>query len=761
MNACKPWLLLAALPLFGACEDKVGNDAEPAASAQPAAPEDEAPSSKPERVDLIDQLARCEIRHRGLSLDLGTDAAAVARGFRLPPFDDIENAERDGKTVARLKDNIVSFDMWLDQTVKDPFIELQLHATQARRMSVALDDRRLGVLKLTPAASAVYRASGYKGELAAGRHVVTLRFSGRPRGVVEPHAELFWLRLGVDDDSSVTYAAPTLRSILSDVAIDNVPKRAIALRAPAAIRCPVVLSKDTKLRVDLGFWGTGTGKASVRILSDDAEPVTLAERKVSGGGGATWIPVSLPLGKHAGNVAILELRALETQRTGRVVFGDPMLLRANEARSVTAAKATTAIVVVLSGIDRRRVPPWGPKQDYAGLASLARSSVAFGRYRVPTTVPGAVVASMLTGLPPHGHALEDPAARLPAAAHLISEIIKEASGRTAMFTGSPNSFRAFGFDSGWDDFGEVSPVADEPVSRPIDRATSWLENELESKREARRFVFVHARGAHPPWDVPKDDASRLPPEEYGGVIDPRRGGIILSRLRSRRNRAARRMDEVDWIRLRALEQASLLKQDAALEKLIDLLKRKGEWEHTMLIVTGDVAPGEGPEPPFDPAGRLIEEHLYVPLWVHFPNDREAGKESMADVTSVDIATTVMNAFQLAPPVGVEGVDLQAAAEGIEPMMGRVLLSTLADHYAARFGQYRLTGQIGRKPQLCKVAVDPACLDDVFGTQPIAAQSAWSWTFFEWLRADKLRAAQREPASIDPDTGAALTVWGDI
>ena len=752
--------LVALVVVLGSCDKDDSGQPEAPASAAPGEP-GAVPPEQAERIELIDQLTRCELRHRGLSLDIGTEGANAHRGFRLPPFDDIESAERDGKVVSKVLKKTVSFDFWLEQSITDAFVEVSVHARKARRMHMYFAGRRLGSVKLTPGVSSVHRLKIRKKELKPGRHVVKLRFSGRPRGVTEPHAELFWLRLGVQDDLSATYAAPTLRNVLNDVAIDNVPKRALALRAPAAVRCPVVLAPDSKLKVDLGFWGSGTGKAAIRVVTDDAEPTTLVERKVSGGGGATWIPVSLPLAAHAGKAAILELRALDAHRGGRVVFGDPALLRADGSKKVVAPEASTAIIVVLSGIDRRRVPPWGPKQKLTGLADLSRTGTSFSRYRTPTTVPGAVIVSMLTGHPPHAHAMEDPAARLPEAARLISEIVKESSGRTAMFTGAPTSFRAFGFDTGWDTFTEISPVTDAPASAPLDQANAWLESELSDNRAPRRFLFVHARGAHPPWDVPKAEAQRLPPQEYGGVLDPRRGGIILSRLRQRRSRARRRMDDVDWTRLRALEQASLVKQDAALAKLVATLKSKNEWDKTLLIVVGDVAPGEGPEPPFNPAARLVEEHLYVPLWAHFPKGKYAAKEALVDVTSVDIALTVMHAFGLKPPAGAEGNDLYAAAAGIQPLAGRVLLSTLANHYAARFGQYRLTGQIGKRPFLCRLEVDPACVNDVFTSLPIAGQASWSWTYAEWARAAKLRRSPREPASIDPELGAALTVWGDI
>ncbi|MBX3129723.1 MAG: sulfatase-like hydrolase/transferase [Polyangiaceae bacterium] len=725
-----------------------------------ALPVVEAPTPRrSEQFDLVEQLALCEIRHRGLSLDFGTRAAERQRAFQIPPFEDLENAERDGATVTRVLGRRLNVDLWLDTPVDDPYLELRVHGRGARRMTVNLGERRAGSVRLNPGETKIHRLPALRGELAPGRHPVQILFSGRTGGALVPQAELDWLRLGVEDDSSATYAAPTLKDVVSDVVIDGVPKRSIVLRAPGAVRCPVVLAPDARLHVALGFWGAGTGTAALRVVSDGAEPTTLLERKLTGGSGATWTTVERELEAHANKTVMVELRAIDATQGGRVAFGDPIVAR--QAAPVASPQATTVVVVVLSSIDRRRTPPWGPRENLAALPRLIRGGVAFSGYRAPTTVPGAVVASMLTGLPPRAHALEDPAARIPSGVRLISEIVKQSSGRTAFFTGVPTTFRAFGFDAGWDEFEELSPVRDLAGSEPIRRASRWLEQELGAERAPRRFVVVHARGNHPPWDLTREEVSRLPPEEYGGLIDARRGGIILARLRNRRNKAQRRLDEPDWVRLRALEQVALQKQDDALGELLATLQKKGEWDRTLLIVVGDVAPGEGPEPPYDPAAPIAEERLYVPLIVRFPAGALADTETQADVTSVDIAETVLSALGLSPPVALRGHDLFAMASGSSPLVGRPLLVTLGDRFATRHGGFRLAGEFGKRPSLCQLDVDPACVNDVFDRLPIAAQALWTWTFEAETRALAARVAPREPASIDPDTGAALTVWGDI
>jgi len=420
------------------------------------------------------------------------------------------------------------------------------------------------------------------------------------------------------------------------------------------------------------------------------------------------------------------------------------------------------VLVIASGLDRRVLPPWGPTQGLATFGELARMSSAFSAYRAPSNVASASVGSLITGLPPGVHGLEDPAARLPAQARTLGALVKEASGRTAFFTGVPTTFRAFGFDTGWDRYETFSPVSDIEASAPIARATQWFEDEEFAENDGkRRLVVIHARGGHPPWDVSKDEAAHLPPDEYSGLIDARRGGVVLGRLRAQRGKPHKKLGDDDWARLRALIGTALVKQDVALGQLIAVLKKKGVWDSALFVVVTDVSPGDAPDVPFDPAGSLGEDRLLAPLLVKFPGQKLGGKDVTTPVTSVDVAATILTMLGLKVPADLPGIDLYSVADGRAPLAGRGLCATLGDRYSTRLGPWLLSGQVGKVPTLCQLDVDPACVNDAFAQKPIAGTAAWQWTFSAFELANKKRVAAREPASIDPDTGAALTVWGDI
>jgi hypothetical protein len=342
-------------------------------------------------------------------------------------------------------------------------------------------------------------------------------------------------------------------------------------------------------------------------------------------------------------------------------------------------------------------------------------------------------------------------------------MVKEASGRTAMFTGVPRTFGAFGFGAGWDTFDTVSPVLDVPATEPMTRALKWLESELDDEHVGPRLLVVHARGSHPPWDIPRDEVSALKPDEYSGILDARRGGIMLSALRNRRQRSARHLQEDDWIRLHAFEDAALARQDDVLAQLVSLLKKKNAWDRSLIVFAGDVSAGEPPEVPFDPQGALSEERLAVPLVVKFPGGDLNGRDEPLPVGAADVSATVLTALGLPVPDYFEGADLYAAAHGRVPVVTPPSVATAPGRYATRLGSWLLRGELGKIPTLCAVDVDPACVNDVFDQRTFAARALWLATFRAESAALRLtgRPKDKQAAVLDPDTISALTVWGDV
>jgi hypothetical protein len=763
---CLARVLLAALgPCLLACSNE-RSDLRPAPSALASAPRapaagDAAPVDGRDRFDIIPNLSWCEVEHLGLLIDLGSPAAAAYSGFGAERSEEYQDIERDGQSFVRAFGRRLKYDFWLDEPRAGTSVSLRVRGGEAKWLALTIDDKRVGSIRPSAGETKVFSLPVLAAELARGHHQLKLSFSGAPRGAKAMQGEIDWVRIGERGDDTTGYAAPTLSNIVGDVVLNGAPKRSLVLNPPSTLRCWLRPAADARLKVALGFWGAGKGTAEVRVVADGEQPVVLQTRRVAGGDSASWTPLAVDLAPFAGKVIGVEFRALDGSRGGRVAFGDPSVAR-RPAPPLAIPKAKFAILLLESGIDRRRVPPFGPTGKLLSLGELGRSATAFSGYRAPSVVVQSVAASLLTGLSPRTHRVEDGSSRVAGSVRLLSEMVKEASGRTAFFSGVPSTFAAFGFGSGWDTFDTLSPVLDVPATEPLSRALKWLETELDDGHPGPRLLVVHARGSHPPWDLTREETQSLKPEEYGGILDPRRGGIMLSALRARR-RVAHHLQEEDWVRLHALQDAALAKQDSVIGQLVALLKKKGAWERTMIAFAGDVSAGEPPDSPYDPQGTLAESRLAVPLVIKFPGGDLDGREEQLPASAADVSATLLTALGIPVPESVEGLDLYAAAHGMVPVVSSALVASTPGRYSTRLGSWLLRGELGKKPSLCAVDLDPACVNDVFDERPYAARALWLSTF----RAESAalhangRPKEKQAAVLDPETVAALTVWGDL
>jgi arylsulfatase A-like enzyme len=765
-----PPALFALLLLTAGCR-KSPPPPPPAALPPPAAnvaAETASPSGEPvparrEHASLIDRAASCEIEHHGRLLDLGVEASSPWTNFRLttPAPDDV--VTRDGATYLEVSSRHLSYEVWLDHPQERLRVSVRGRAGSARRIQVSVDGKRLGVVRLPEGQPKTFDLPELTSDIEAGLHRIDVAFGGAPRGAHAPLAELDWLRISGSDArrGDEGYAAPTLSDIVQNVALGNVPRRALALRAPTTVRCFVRPVTGTSLRVALGFWGSGRGAAEIVATREGAAPVTLETHKVAGGESSSWAQLDVDLSRFAGEPVALELRAVDTSRGGRIAFGDPELVqRGNPPPGVD--KTRVAVLVLLSAVEQARMPPWGPTGALGTLGSIAREGAAFSRYRAPSTASSAVLATLLTGLSPRAHGVEAPMLKLPPTLRTLARLVKEASGSAAFFSGVPTSFAPFGFDTNWDEFETFSPVKDIAATEPLSQGAAWLARELEERPLARHLLVVHARGVHPPWDVSREDAQRLKPAEYNGAIEPRRAGVILGALRARAGRGKKLTDD-DWTRLNELSTAALAKQDAGIGEIVHALKKAGVWGNALFVVMGDVASGDGPDLPYDPAGPLTEDRLAAPLLVKFPGGALRGKDVPEPVTAEDVAATLERALELGAPEFPAKIDLVERAATGAAVERTAQHATLPGRYATRIGPWLLRGELGVRPRLCALDVDPACAVDAFEERSIAARAAWLATLLgEDTRVPKeLGTAPRTAVELDPETRAALVVWGDI
>lgn len=746
---------VAAAAFFTGCGDSGSSAAgDASATAAPVPGFGDGPVADRIVSSILDDIASCDIDHRGLLVDLGTPmmrGRVVLRGEGNAPLEDVEH---HGATWSIVDNRTMELTFVLPEPSR-LFVSANVQPIGARRVSFYIDDQSVGSVRLKGEDPRVVTTDPTELPFDAGEHTLVARFS--PARVKEAHAHVDWIRVGTPDEIRNTYGPPTLGDLVqADAALARVPHRALRLKTPTTVRCPLRVPKGARFRTALGVLGGKEGTAEIAVRVDGRPPTLLLQKALKGGEEAVWEDVDVSLDPFAGQLVTLELRTAGAPGAGRVLFGDPAVLVSTAEPPATPA-AQIVVLVVMSGLDRAELPGYSdrPKPHLERFTKLAESSALFVRHRASTNVVPGNVATLLTGLPPEVHSVVDYGSALPKSVPTLAQKAHDAAIQTALFTGVPHSFEPVGFSRGLSKFVEVSPIEGEQRDALAEAAT-WLETTLTTAPTAKILLVVHARGGHPPWTVPPKQLDLLPPENYTGDINPRRAAQQLAMLRRKSARAD--LSDQDMIRLGAFYQLALLNQDRALGQLLDVLEDTDLADKSLVVVTGDLSSGLSTL--FADAPAFEERTLELPLYVRFPDQKLAGRRVEAATGVEDVATTLAIALGLKPSTKVWGRDLAHIGSGAALVDQGPSFALFGDAYSVRWESLILREKVKTKGALCDLSFDPTCAFDRRQLLPFAT-SALSRSLAAYEDSLATARHQHEPLVLDDDTLAALRVWGSM
>jgi len=753
---------LAALAVLGVapgctCSRLTSEGPSPAPTPVEAERDAAAAPADPVVLDVVRDLDSCALGHRGVLLDFGDPSmkddlhpGSLARGGD-------ELVEHEGATWMRARSRTVTASFYWPAGAGDPadgaaYVEARVRGVTARGVAVSLDGKAFAGGSLGKGeARVVLLRPATPVTLTPGGHELSLHFIGGPRAGEEPLAEVDWVHVGAGDTSE-PYAAPTRSDVVLDATVGGRAKRALSLRAPGFVRCSGWIPSDATLEASLATVGGGDADVEARLLRDRRAPVVLGTAHVAGGGIA-WAPWTVPVTGLDGDGALssLELVVKRASKGTRVLLGEPRVVVTGGSPSPTPPPARGVVVVVLGSTSARSLSPWGGPHAATALAGLAAKGTTFTANRAVSSLANADVASMLTGLPPRVHSVDDPDARLGPGPTTIEDACRQGGVATAMFTANPTTGVAFGFERGWDTFIAHDPLEDTPAVQVFDEAATWID----AHKADRFLVVVNARGGHPPWDATPEQLKAMPPEGYFGMVEPRRAAEALTKA----HRHPTRFKDDDRARAWALYDLAVDTHDAALGRLLAALDAAGRADDTAVIVTGDVAATEAPPVPFVDVEPLEEPILATPLVIRWPHaDALAARRIDAPSTPVDLARTALAALGLSPPAAFQGIDLAGAARGSIVPLSRPLAATRATHFSVRWGPFVLLGSRDRETRLCDLTLDPTCVADIRATTPLALEPLHRWALDALAPVTPPRYP-REPAALDPHALAALVRWG--
>ncbi|MFQ5526419.1 MAG: sulfatase [Thermoanaerobaculia bacterium] len=372
------------------------------------------------------------------------------------------------------------------------------------------------------------------------------------------------------------------------------------------------------------------------------------------------------------------------------------------------------------------------------LDRLCQDSVVFEQAiaQAPSTLHSH--ASIFTSLLPHHHgATWAGRTRLADECTTVTEVFQSGGYATGAFTGGGQMDRIFGLDQGFDFYEQPGAKDFQEIVTP---ATAWLGR----PRENPFFLFLHTYETHHPY-TPAPGYLELFEKSYDGDLPDEITVDLLKEI----NRKERELADGDLEHIIDTYDAEIRSMDAALERLIAYLEDNDLYDDTMIVFTSD----HGEE--FGEHGKvgwhshsLFDELLRVPLVVKFPGQRHAGIRVESQVSSIDIAPTLLKALGLEVPSQFDGRDLTGIADGSDAGK-RVAISRMDRQVGRDIDSVRTPDWKLYRNQLFDLDADPEELWDTALNRP---------RVIEMLRGELVEAVDSREPCLGPQvvpTGATL------
>jgi arylsulfatase len=287
--------------------------------------------------------------------------------------------------------------------------------------------------------------------------------------------------------------------------------------------------------------------------------------------------------------------------------------------------------------------------------ALAREATLFDGVtaQAPWTKPS--VASLMTGRFVHHHGVVSSRDALADDAHTLAEAMHERGYRTAAFSGNPWITPEFRFDQGFAEFESGRAMGPQltvlyRVLRRTDRYTHldlarrafWgaSTNLGNSERDQQLtdaavewigrqsandpfFLYMHLIGPHDPYDPPLDYVRRFREAGWDGRKGPTKPP---ARVQTDFD-TAEPLDEAGRAALIAQYDGAIAFADDQLGHLVEALRRSGQLDRTLLVVTADHGEEFYEHHNWRHGNQLYNEVVHVPLMFRFPGQTQPARRS--------------------------------------------------------------------------------------------------------------------------------------
>jgi arylsulfatase A-like enzyme len=502
-------------------------------------------------------------------------------------------------------------------------------------------------------------------------------------------------------------------------------RRALVAPPPSTMRFRVRLPPGAVLRFGAGVEGDGKKDPDAagirfRVAVDGRERYARDIDPAGRRSDRRWLDERVDLGVSADREVEITLRTERAEAGARLAgmpgWSDVRVVEESwRERQVASPAAPNVVVLLVDTLRADRLGAYGASPSPSPtLDRLAARGVVFEQMVAQSSWTMPTVATVMTGLYPRDHGLEDwQAGALSNLVPTLAESAARAGISTVGVSANPLVSRRTSFARGFEyfvDYARDQTTRDwahgPEVNRPF---FAWLE-----RNHGHRFLaYLQYMEPHDPYMPPPELRPPPPPGIRAAIakgflkrFTPKIGVAHTPTLQPA---------EIQY--LRALYDAEIRSWDTALGRVLAELERVGLAGSTVVVVTAD----HGEE--FQEHGRLTHgSHLYeetirVPLVVVGPGIAPGRVRESAQ--GIDVFPTVAGLLAIAPPRGLPGVDLLRVRQE-RPVYSETHMGIAANGSALHLVSVRQDGwklihtpALGRF-ELYDLTRDPAEREDRFG-----------------------------------------------
>lgn len=310
-----------------------------------------------------------------------------------------------------------------------------------------------------------------------------------------------------------------------------------------------------------------------------------------------------------------------------------------------APKRPNVIIYLIDTLRRDHLGVYGYERSTSPyIDAFAREAVTYADAFSTTAWTKPAVASVLTGLHPMRHAVQDRRHYVPANVPLLAEYLKTAGYETTGVITNPHAASQWGFGRGFDHYDETS----EWEGRSADEVNDAVFFSLDRGRKPF-FFYIHTIDVHGP------EGPRVP---YDKLFGGRPIGSILPKVNPG-------ITPLLLNNAKALYDGVIRFNDFQFGRLVAKLKEMNVYDDTLIILVADhgeehLDHGQGGH-----GKQLFNETVHIPMIVKYPKGRFAGVWASHRSSLLDVAPTVLAMAGVDVPDALEGIDLGHLPDGGE------------------------------------------------------------------------------------------------